>query len=97
TQVGSLIVKDALPIAVLTTYNARVYDSVPKLKRMIAAGQVRYAYLSTFCSAHHAVRGTTNAACAAPVMWVREHGTDVSRQAGLAKHKILYLLPGAKR
>ncbi len=97
TQVGSLIVKDALPIAVLTTYNARIYDSVPKLKRMIAAGQVRYAYLSTFCSAHHAVRGTTNAACAEPVMWIREHGTDVSRQAGIPKHKILYLLPGAKQ
>ena len=48
TQVGSLIVQDAEPIAVLTTYNARVYTTVAKLKRMIAAGQVRYAYLSTF-------------------------------------------------
>ncbi|HEY0516740.1 MAG TPA: glycosyltransferase family 39 protein [Solirubrobacteraceae bacterium] len=95
TQIGSLIVRDALPIAVLTTYNARVYTSVPKLKRMIAAGQVRYAYLSTFCSRRH-VGATVNAACAEPVLWIREHGTDVSRQAGLPKHKLLYLLPGAK-
>ena len=65
------------------------------LKRMIAAGQVRYAYLSTFCSRRH-VGATVNAACAEPVLWIREHGTDVSRQAGLPKHKLLYLLPGAK-
>jgi hypothetical protein len=93
TQIGSLIVKDALPVAVLTTYNARVYTTVGKLKRMIAAGQVRYAYLSTFCTSH---ASTVNAACAKPVVWIREHGTDVSRQAGLPRHKLLYLLPGAK-
>ena len=93
TQIGSLIVRDALPIAVLTTYNARVFTSVGKLKRMIAAGQVRYAYLSTFCT-HKA--SSVNAACAKPVLWIREHGTDVSREAGLPRHKLLYLLPGAK-
>jgi 4-amino-4-deoxy-L-arabinose transferase-like glycosyltransferase len=93
TQVGSLIVKDALPVAVLTTYNARVYTTVGKLRRMIAAGQVRYAYLSTFCTRH---ASTVNAACAKPVVWIREHGTDVSSQAGLPRHKLLYLLPGAK-
>jgi 4-amino-4-deoxy-L-arabinose transferase-like glycosyltransferase len=93
TQIGSLIVQDAQPIAVLTTYNARVYTSVAKLKRMIAAGQVRYAYLSTFCG-HKA--SSVNAACSAPVVWVREHGTDVSRAAGLGEHRTLFLLPGAK-
>src|SRR6185437_11138303 len=49
TQIGSLIVQDAKPVVVLTTYNGRVFTSVDKLKHMIAAGQVRYAYLSTFC------------------------------------------------
>jgi 4-amino-4-deoxy-L-arabinose transferase-like glycosyltransferase len=93
TQIGSLIVQDAQPIAVLTTYDARVYTSVAKLKRMIAAGQVRYAYLSTFCG-HKA--SSVNAACSAPVVWIREHGTDVSRAAGLGEHRTLYLLPGAK-
>ncbi len=94
TQIGSLIVKDALPIAVLTTYNGRVFTPVAKLKRMIAAGQVRYAYLSTFCTGH---ASSVNAACAEPVVWIREHGTDVSAAAGLPKHKLLYLLPGARR
>jgi 4-amino-4-deoxy-L-arabinose transferase-like glycosyltransferase len=93
TQIGSLIVKDALPIAVLTTYNARVYTTVGKLQRMVAAGQLRYAYLSTFCT-HHA--STVNAACATPVLWIRAHGTDVSRRAGLPRGGLLYLLPGAK-
>jgi 4-amino-4-deoxy-L-arabinose transferase-like glycosyltransferase len=93
TQIGSLIVQDAEPIAVLTTYNARVYTSIAKLKRMIAAGQVRYAYLSTFCG-HKA--SSVNAACSAPVVWIREHGTDVSREAGMPVHRTLYLLPGAK-
>jgi 4-amino-4-deoxy-L-arabinose transferase-like glycosyltransferase len=93
TQIGSLIVKDALPITVLTTYNGRVYTSIVKLQHMIAAGQVRYAYLSTFCT-HHA--SSVNAACAKPVLWIREHGTDVSRRAGLPRGGLLYLLPGAK-
>jgi 4-amino-4-deoxy-L-arabinose transferase-like glycosyltransferase len=94
TQIGSLIVKDALPIAVLTTYNGRVYTTIGKLKRMIAAGQVRYAYISTFCT-HHA--SSVNAACSRPVLWIRAHGSDVSRQAGLPRGGLLYLLPGAKR
>ena len=68
----------------LTTYNARVYTPVAKLKRMIAAGQVRYAYLSTFCG-HKA--SSVNAACSAPVVWIREHGTDVSSEAGLPQHR----------
>jgi hypothetical protein len=88
-----LIVKDALPITVLTTYYGRVYTSIVKLQHMIAAGQVRYAYLSTFCT-HHA--SSVNAACAKPVLWIREHGTDVSRRAGLPRGGLLYLLPGAK-
>ncbi len=82
-----------MPIVVLTTYNARVFTPVAKLKRMIAAGEVRYAYLSSFCTRKAA---STNAACSQPVLWIREHGTDVSRQAGLPHHKLLYLLPGAR-
>jgi hypothetical protein len=93
TGIGSLIVKDALPVAVLTTYNGRVYTSVGKLKRMIAAGQVRYAYLNTFCGRH---ASSVNAACAAPVKWTRAHATDVSRRAGLPSAGVLWLLPGAK-
>jgi len=92
TGIGSLIVQDARPVVVLTTYEARVFTSVAKLKRLIAEGAVRYAFLNTYCGTY----STTNAACAAPAQWIRAHGTDVSIQAGLEHHKLLYLLPGAK-
>jgi 4-amino-4-deoxy-L-arabinose transferase-like glycosyltransferase len=93
TQIGALIVKDAKPIVVLTTYNARVFTSIAKLQRLIAAGAVRYAFLNSYCTRS---QSAINAACAAPVRWIRAHGTDVSHAAGLRKGKVLYLLPGAR-
>ncbi len=93
TQIGSLIVQDARPVLVLTTYAARVFTSVAKLEHVIAEGKVRYAFLNSYCTAHAA---SLNPACSAPAKWVRAHGTDVSLQAGLPHHKTLYLLPGAK-
>ncbi len=92
TAIGSLIVQDARPVLVLTTYNARVFTSVPRLERLVAERKVRYAFLNTFCTAKAA---SVNPACAAPVEWVRAHGTDVSLQAGLDHGGLLYLLPGA--
>jgi hypothetical protein len=93
TGIGSLIVKDARPIVVLTSYGARVFTSVAKLKQLIARGEVRYAFLNSNCS-HHAL--TTDAACSLPARWIRAHGTDVSRQAGLGRGQVLWLLPGAR-
>ena len=92
TQIGSLIVQDARPVVILTTYDARVFTSVAKLKRLIAQGAVRYAFLNSYCSRH---ASTVNAACSAPAKWIRANGTDVSRQAGLSRPKVLWLLPGA--
>jgi 4-amino-4-deoxy-L-arabinose transferase-like glycosyltransferase len=92
TQIGSLIVQDARPVVVLTTYGARVFTPVAQLKRLIAQGQVRYAFLNTSCGKHSSA---LNAACSAPARWVRAHGTDVSRRAGLSEGKVLWLLPGA--
>jgi 4-amino-4-deoxy-L-arabinose transferase-like glycosyltransferase len=92
TGIGSLIVQDARPVVILTTYEARVFTGVAKLKRLIAEGQVRYAFLSTYCGQHSS---STNAACSAPAKWIRAYGTDVSRQAGLKRDKVLWLLPGA--
>jgi 4-amino-4-deoxy-L-arabinose transferase-like glycosyltransferase len=93
TQIGSLIVQDARPVVILTTYEARVFTSVAKLRRLIAKGEVRYAFLNSYCGRKVS---KINAACAAPVRWIRANGTDVSRQAGLSRHKVLWLLPGAK-
>jgi hypothetical protein len=93
TQIGSLIVQDARPVVILTTYEARVFTDVAKLKRLIAGGEVRYAFLNTYCGR---VASKVNAACSAPARWIRAHGTDVSWQAGLTRHKVLWLLPGTK-
>ncbi len=95
TEIGSLIVADARPVLILTTYDARVFTNVAELQRRIAAGEVRYAFLNTFCGAHASL-SSTNAACAEPVRWIRAHGTDVSRAAGLPRAGILWLLPEAK-
>jgi len=94
TGVGSLIVQDARPVLVLTTYDARVFTTVPELQRLVAAGKVHYAFLNTFCTKR---ASSVNPACAAPVKWVRAHGTDVSFKAGLDHGGLLYLLPGAKQ
>ncbi len=93
TAVGSLIVQDAQPVLVLTTYDARVFTSIAKLQHLIALGKVRYAFLNTFCTREAA---SVNPACSAPVRWVRSHGRDISLRAGLPQGGLLYLLPGAR-
>ncbi len=95
TSIGSLVVQDARPIVVLTTYEGRVFTSVAKLQHLIASGLVRYAFLNSYCDESKPSATSTNAACSAPALWIRAHGTDVSRQAGL-QDKTLYLLPGAR-
>jgi 4-amino-4-deoxy-L-arabinose transferase-like glycosyltransferase len=92
TQIGSLIVQDARPILILTSYGARVFTPVAELKRLIAAGKVRYAFLNSPCPHHLSPK---NPACSAPAQWIREHATDVSRRAGLDRGKVLWQLPGA--
>ncbi|HEY2216564.1 MAG TPA: hypothetical protein VGH21_03650, partial [Solirubrobacteraceae bacterium] len=87
-----LIVQDARPILILTTYGARVFTTVDQLKQKIAAGEVRYAFLNSPCPHHLSPK---NPACSAPAQWIREHGIDVSRVAGLPRGKVLWLLPGA--
>ncbi len=92
TQAGALIVRDALPVVVLTTYEARTLTSVGQLERLIARGEVRYAFLSGLCGKR---TPRTNAACSATALWVQAHATDVSKAAGLSHAKVLWRLPGA--
>jgi 4-amino-4-deoxy-L-arabinose transferase-like glycosyltransferase len=91
TQIGGLIVKDARPVAILTSYGARVFTDVQKLKQLIAAGEVRYAFLNSPCPHRLAAK---NPACSPPAQWIRAHGTDISRVAGLERGKVLWRLPG---
>jgi hypothetical protein len=94
TQIGALIVKDARPVVVLTSYAAKVFTTVEQLKRKIAAGEVRYAFLNSPCPHHTSAASAKNPACSPPAMWIREHGSDVSREAGLPHAKVLWRLPG---
>jgi 4-amino-4-deoxy-L-arabinose transferase-like glycosyltransferase len=94
TQIGSLIVQDARPIVILTSYGARVFTTIEKLQRLIAAGEVRYAFLNSPCP--HRI-SPKNPACSAPAQWIRAHAADVSREAGLDRGKVLWRLPGAPR
>lgn len=82
TTVASLIVADRRPVLMLTTYNARPFTTVPELKRAIARGEVRYAYLDSLCGRRSS---PTTSGCAPAPRWVAAHATDVSRQAGLRR------------
>ncbi len=90
TAVGALIVKDVRPVLILTTYDARTLTSVAQLRTLIASGKVRYAFLNTDCGRH---TPPTDAACSAPVRWIRAHGINVSGQAGLGNRAVLWRLP----
>jgi 4-amino-4-deoxy-L-arabinose transferase-like glycosyltransferase len=94
TQIGALIVRDGRPVVVLTSYGARVFTTTAQLKRLIAKGEVRYAFLNSPCP-HHV--SPNNPACSAPANWIRAHGTDVSHAAKLRRGKTLWLLPGAAK
>ncbi|HEY1458270.1 MAG TPA: hypothetical protein VGF15_07105, partial [Solirubrobacteraceae bacterium] len=90
-KMGALIVKDARPVLALTTSEGHDFVSVARLKALIGAGEVRYAFLSGFCTAHSSL---TNADCSQAAVWVRAHSLDVSRQAGLPHSGLLWRLPG---
>jgi 4-amino-4-deoxy-L-arabinose transferase-like glycosyltransferase len=92
SKMGALVVKDGRPVLPLTTTKGKVITPIPRLQALIAAGQVRYAFLGSFCGP---ASQRPSAACSAPVLWIRAHGTDVSRRAGL-HDRTLYLLPGAR-
>jgi 4-amino-4-deoxy-L-arabinose transferase-like glycosyltransferase len=94
TQIGALIVRDGRPVVVLTSYGARVFTTTDRLKRLIAKGEVRYAFLNSPCP-HHI--SPNNPACSPPAKWIRAHGTDVSHEAKLRRGKTLWLLPGAAK
>ena len=95
TQIGSLIVQDARPVVILTTYDARVFTNVAKLQRLIAGGEVQVRV------PEHLLRQATsfssnNAACSEPVRWIRAHGTDVSLQAGLQPRRSAVAAAGSQ-
>jgi 4-amino-4-deoxy-L-arabinose transferase-like glycosyltransferase len=92
TKMGELVVRDARPILVLSTLEGRVFTSVARLRALIAAGKVRYAFLDSLCGPRSP---PTDADCTAPARWVQAHATDVSQQAHMPRRGMLWLLPEA--
>ncbi len=75
-----LVVRDARPILLLTTVDARPLITLPVLRARIGAGEVGYVLMRGRCPhpPYHILP-----ACSAAVRWVQAHGTDVSGQLGL--------------
>ncbi len=90
TKMGELVERDARPILVLTTLEGDAFTSLARLRALVAAGKVRYAFLDEGCGPHSP---PTDPDCSAPARWVSEHGTDVSKQAGMPRPGMLWRLP----
>jgi 4-amino-4-deoxy-L-arabinose transferase-like glycosyltransferase len=92
-QAGPLIVADARPVLILagTPYHPLVTPH--GLAAAVRAGHVHYVLVSSGVSSHP-VRAPAHPRPGRGRMsgWVRSHGVDVSRQAGLAGYGSLYLL-----
>jgi 4-amino-4-deoxy-L-arabinose transferase-like glycosyltransferase len=89
TQAAELIVRDARPVLVLTSFDARPLVSVPRLAGLVADGSVAYALLGGGCGPRTPRRLPS---CSPLAAWVRAHGTDVSAAAGLDRPKLLWRL-----
>ena len=90
TKMGELVERDAKPILVLSTLEGHVFTSLARLRALAAAGEVRYAFLDEGCGPQSP---STDPDCSPPARWVSEHGTDVSKQAGMPRPGMLWRLP----
>ena len=79
-----LIVHDAQPVLVLTSYDGRPTVTPDQLWADVLAGQVRWFLMDHRCSP------STPAGCSSPVLWVQKHGRDFTRKAGIPGRGVLY-------
>ncbi len=89
TEVAALILHDRRPILSLTSYDSHELLAIGRLRGLVAGGELRFALLDGGCNPHG---GAQSPACSPGAAWVRAHGIDVSRRAGLAHAHVLYLL-----
>jgi 4-amino-4-deoxy-L-arabinose transferase-like glycosyltransferase len=75
--VAQLIVHDARPVTLLTTYEARPLVGLAALQARIRAGDVRYVLASGRCPVPPY---RLLPQCSAAVTWVRAHGRDVTAE-----------------
>jgi hypothetical protein len=86
-QTASLIVHDDRPVLTLVGVKHRSLLTPGRLRLEIRRHRVRYALLG-----RKRCRRGGNYACTPVVRWVRRHGVDVSRRAGLRHRGLLYRL-----
>ena len=90
-RAASLVIRDARPVLTLAGAAGRPLVTPRQLVRMSARGRVHYALIgATTCT-----RAGTGTGCTPVVQWVRAHGSDVSRAAGLPHGGILFRLPAS--
>ncbi len=93
TKMGELVERDAKPILVLTTLEGHVFTPLARLRALAAAGKVRYAFLDEGCGPQSP---PTDPDCSPSARWISEHGTDVSKQAGMPRAGMLWRLPSGR-
>ncbi len=93
SKMGELVVHDARPVLVLDTVDSQRVTPLSRLRRLIAAGRVRYAVINEICGP---ATPRENADCSPAARWIVAHGRNVSAQAGLPRATLLWLLPGAR-
>jgi len=92
-SVAPLIIRDARPILPLTSWGGRRLVSLATLLTQVRRGAVSYGLVSDYsCGVGH----RTWAACTPASLWIRRHGVNVTREAGLTGRLRLYRLTPAQ-
>jgi 4-amino-4-deoxy-L-arabinose transferase-like glycosyltransferase len=91
-QAGSLIAADGQPVLILASSPYHPLVSTRGLSQAVRTGEVRFVFVSAQGSGRGGVAQFVGGSPrrAPMVAWVRRHGIDVSRQAGLAHSGALY-------
>jgi hypothetical protein len=79
-----LIVRDARPVLMLTSWQGRPLLTPAELARDVRAGRVHYALFVPRCPAR-------SKRCAPVLRWAAAHSRDIGRQAGVPR-RVLYQL-----
>jgi 4-amino-4-deoxy-L-arabinose transferase-like glycosyltransferase len=89
TALAPLIIRDQRPILPLTSFGGRPLIGLALLRAAIASGQVRYGLVANRPCGRTT---STHAYCTPAALWIRRHGVDVSKDAGLRGRIRLYRL-----
>jgi 4-amino-4-deoxy-L-arabinose transferase-like glycosyltransferase len=90
SSVGDIIIHDVEPILSLTSYNQHELLPIARLRALVHAGAVRFAYIGGPCVPSDKLELSR---CSPGATWVRAHGVDVSLRIGLTRSDVLYFLP----